>query len=164
MMKKYLLAASLIGLFSISATVHNNDKLFEILKNIEIFTNIYNELTTQYVDDLDPNELMKTGIDAMMNSLDPYTVYYSESQMTSYRLESEGRYSGLGGQSADIDGKVTIVELYENGPALKAGLKVGDEVTAVNGKSADGKSYDDVLQVIRGIPGTDVSLTIHRPV
>ncbi len=163
-MKKYLLAASLIGLFSISATVHNNDKLFEILKNIEIFTNIYNELTTQYVDDLDPNELMKTGIDAMMNSLDPYTVYYSESQMTSYRLESEGRYSGLGGQSADIDGKVTIVELYENGPALKAGLKVGDEVTAVNGKSADGKSYDDVLQVIRGIPGTDVSLTIHRPV
>ncbi len=164
MMKKYLVAASLIGLFSISATVHNNDKLFEILKNIEIFTNIYNELTTQYVDDLDPNELMKTGIDAMMNSLDPYTVYYSESQMTSYRLESEGRYSGLGGQSADIDGKVTIVELYENGPALKAGLKVGDEVTAVNGKSADGKSYDDVLQVIRGIPGTDVSLTIHRPV
>jgi len=163
-MKKYLVAASLIGLFSISATVHNNDKLFEILKNIEIFTNIYNELTTQYVDDLDPNELMKTGIDAMMNSLDPYTVYYSESQMTSYRLESEGRYSGLGGQSADIDGKVTIVELYENGPALKAGLKVGDEVTAVNGKSADGKSYDDVLQVIRGIPGTDVSLTIHRPV
>ena len=163
MMKKYILIATLIGLFSISADVHNNDKLFEILKNIEIFTNIYNELTTQYVDDLDPNELMKTGIDAMMNSLDPYTVYYSESQMASYRLSSEGQYSGLGGQSADIDGKVTIVELYESGPALKAGLKVGDQIIAVNGKSAEGKSYEEVLQVIRGVPGTDVRLKVNRP-
>lgn len=163
MIKKYILAATFIGLFSISATVHNNDKLFEILKNIEIFTNIYNELTTQYVDDIDPNTLMKTGIDAMMNSLDPYTVYYSESQMASYRLSSEGAYSGLGGQSADIDGKVTIVELYEGGPALKAGLKVGDQITAVNGKSAEGKSYEEVLQVIRGVPGTDVRLTVNRP-
>ena len=162
-MKKYIMAASLIGVFSISASVSNNDKLFEILKNIEIFTNVYNELTTQYVDDLDPNTLMKTGIDAMMKSLDPYTVYYSESQMASYRLSSEGAYSGLGGQSADIDGKVTIVELYENGPALKAGLLVGDQVIAVNGKSASGKSYEEVLQVIRGVPGTDVRLTVNRP-
>ncbi|MEE9371851.1 MAG: S41 family peptidase [Saprospiraceae bacterium] len=164
MIKKYIFAATLIGIFSISANNYNNDKLFEILKNIEIYTNIYNELTTQYVDDLDPNELMKIGIDAMMHSLDPYTVYYSESQTASYRISTQGRYSGLGAKSMDMDGKLTIVELYEGGSSEKAGLSVGDQIIGVNGKSAEGKTYDEVLQAIRGVSGTDVKLTIKKAV
>ena len=161
-MKKVLIATILVGIVSISAKNYNNDKLFEILKNVELFTNIYTELTTQYVDDLDPNELMKVGIDAMMNSLDPYTVYYSESQTASYRISTQGRYSGLGASSMDIDGLVTIMEMHNGGPAQKAGLKVGDQIIGVNGKSADDKSYEEVLTAIRGVPGTDVRLKIKR--
>jgi len=164
MKKRYFLITGLIGLLSISAVHYNNDKLFEIVKNMEIFTTIYHELNTHYVDDLDPNELMRTGIDAMMNSLDPYTVYYSESQVESYRISTEGKYSGLGARSLSVDGRVTIIELYQNGPSQKAGIQVGDQIIAVNGKSAEGKSYEDVLQIIRGFPGTDVKITIHRPV
>jgi carboxyl-terminal processing protease len=107
---------------------------------------------------------MRTGIDAMMNSLDPYTVYYSESQVESYRISTEGTYSGLGAQSMNVDGFFTVAEIYKDGPADKGGLKVGDQVIAVNGKSSEGKSYDDVLQIIRGFPGTDVTLTVKRPV
>lgn len=163
-MKRIFLAlAGLIGIFSISAINFNNDKLFEIIKNIEIFTNIYHELNAHYVDDLDPNQLMRTGVDAMMNSLDPYTVFYSESQVESYRISTEGKYSGLGARSTAVDGYVTITELYENGPAHKSGLKVGDQITGVNGKSAEGKSYDEVMQIIRGFPGTDVNLTVKIP-
>ncbi len=163
MKRIYLALAGLIGIFSISAINFNNDKLFEIIKNIEIFTNIYHELNAHYVDDLDPNQLMRTGVDAMMNSLDPYTVFYSESQVESYRISTEGKYSGLGARSTAVDGYVTITELYENGPAHKSGLEVGDQITGVNGKSSEGKSYDEVMQIIRGFPGTDVNLTVKKP-
>ena len=91
-----------------SAFTLNNDKYFEIAKNLEIFTSIYKELNTHYVDDLDPNTVMRVGIDAIMDNLDPYTVYYSESQVESYRLSDDSKYNGLGAASADIDGKVTI--------------------------------------------------------
>ncbi len=142
---------------------NNNDKLFEIAKNLEIFTNVYRELNTHYVDDLEPNQLMRTGIDAIMNSLDPYTVYYSESQVESYRISTDNKYNGLGAASLEIDDKFTIVEIYDQGPAQKAGLKVGDQVMSINGESANNRSYDDVLQFMRGYPGTSINLSVLRP-
>ena len=142
---------------------NNNDKLFEIAKNLEIFTNVYKQLNTHYVDDIEPNQLMRTGIDAMMNSLDPYTVYYSESQVESYRISTDNKYNGLGAASKEIDDKFTIVEVYDQGPAQEAGLKVGDQITKINGESAANRSYNDVLQFIRGYPGTSLNLTINRP-
>ncbi|HNH40467.1 MAG TPA: S41 family peptidase, partial [Saprospiraceae bacterium] len=72
------------------AAVYNNDKLFEITKNLEIFSNLYKELNTYYVDDIDPNKLMKVGIDAMVETLDPYTNYFSETQIETWRYLSEG--------------------------------------------------------------------------
>ena len=146
-----------------TALTTNSDKYFEIAKNLEIFTNIYKELNTHYVDDLNPNQLMRTGIDAMMTSLDPYTVYYSESQVESYRISTEGRYNGLGATSQNIDGKVTITELYQDGPSLEAGLKVGDQITHVNGRSAEGRTYEEVIQFIRGYPGTNLNLSVFSP-
>lgn len=159
-----ILIILLATLVMTSAVNNNSDKYFEIAKNLEIFTNIYKELNTNYVDDLEPNQLIRTGIDAMMNSLDPYTVYYSESQVESYRISVDGKYNGLGASSQNIDDKVTITEIYKDGPAEKSGLKVGDQITHVNGQSAEGKSYDDVLMFIRGYPGTVLNLTVERPV
>ena len=164
--KVRLLKLSALGegsMFLSSFVYNNNDKLFEIAKNLEIFTNVYKQLNTHYVDDIEPNQLMRTGIDAMMNSLDPYTVYYSESQVESYRISTDNKYNGLGAASKEIDDKFTIVEVYDQGPAQEAGLKVGDQITKINGESAANRSYNDVLQFIRGYPGTSLNLTINRP-
>ena len=111
-----LLVVLLLG--TSAGVINEKDKYFEIAKNLEIFTSVYKELNTHYVDDLDPNTIMRTGIDAIMNSLDPYTVYYSESQVESYRISDDNRYNGLGASSKEVDGKVTVVEVYKDGPCL----------------------------------------------
>ena len=149
------------GFSAISATVLN-DKYFEIIKNIEIFSTVYKELNTHYVDDIDPGQLMRVGIDAMMTSLDPYTNYYSESQVQSYRISTEGRYNGIGAVSKVIDDKITITEIIEDGPAHLAGVKVGDQILKINGDSTEGRSNEDVVQIVRGFPGSTLSLSINR--
>jgi carboxyl-terminal processing protease len=137
-------------------------KYFEISKNIEIFTNVYKELNTWYVDDLDPATVMRTRIDAMVASMDPFTNYFSESQIEGYR-QSEGQYDGIGAHIKVIDGHPTIVEPYEDSPATQAGLKAGDQILQVNGESAEGRSAEDVQSVLRGVPGTTAQLKIQRP-
>ncbi len=146
-----------------AGVLNEKDKYFEIAKNLEIFTSVYKELNTHYVDDLDPNTIMRTGIDAIMNSLDPYTVYYSESQVESYRLNDDNRYNGLGASSKEVDGKVTVVEVYKDGPSYEAGILVGDQITSINGQTTEGRSYEDVLAFLRGFPGTSVQMGIYRP-
>ena len=163
-MRRKLGIALLIAVIGLSsAFTLNKDKYFEIAKNLEIFTSIYKELNTHYVDDLDPNTIMRTGIDAIMNSLDPYTVYYSESQVESYRISDDGKYNGLGAASENIEGKFVITEIYKDGPAFKVGLEVGDELVSVNGAPTKGRSYKDVLQFIRGFPGTAIELSVYSP-
>ena len=117
-----------------------NGKYFEISKNIEIFTNLYKEINTYYVDDLDPAKLMRTGVDAMLESLDPYTNYISESEIEGFRYITEGKYNGIGAIIKRIGDYITITEPYDNCPAQKAGLKAGDVIKAIDGKSAKGKT------------------------
>ena len=163
MKKKILLPLlTMLIVFSTAFTL-NSDKYFEIAKNLEIFTSIYKELNTHYVDDLDPNSVMRIGIDAIMNSLDPYTVYYSESQVESYRINLDDRYSGLGAASEDIDGEFTITEVYKDGPSFKAGVLVGDQLKSINGNSTQGRSYEEIMTFLRGYPGTSVQLGVYRP-
>lgn len=159
-MRIKLLVIFLAAIFGISATQYNNDKLYEISKNIEIFINVYKQLNSNYVDDLDPNQLMRVGIDAMVASLDPYTNYISESQVASYMINTEGRYEGIGAIVEKIDDYVTIVEPYEGSPVLEAGLKAGDQIIAIEGESTLGKSRDEVTAFYRGVPGTSVRLKI----
>ena len=158
---KYLIIA-LTSLFLISATVVKNDKLYEISKNIEIFVNVYKTLNAEYVDDLDPSHLMRIGIDAMVNSLDPYTNYISESQVASYRINTEGRYEGIGAIVEQIDGYVTIIEPYEDSPVLEAGLVAGDQIIAIEGESTEGKTQAEVSAYYRGVPGTSVRLKVKK--
>ncbi len=161
--KSILIPLVLVTSIILTSAFQVNNKYFEIARNLEIFTNIYKELNTHYVDDLDPNQLMRSGIDAMMNSLDPYTVFYSEAQVESYRISTEDRYNGLGADMKYIDGKVTVTEIFEGGAAQKAGLKVGDQIVRISGESSEGRSLEEVLQFVRGYPGTTLKLSTFRP-
>lgn len=162
-MIKKLVALLLIGTFAMSFSIYQKDKLYEISKNIEIFVKVYKELNHNYVDDLDPGKLMRTGIDAMVGSLDPYTNYISESQVESYRINTEGKYQGIGGVVKQIGDYVTIVEPYAKSPLVEAGIIAGDQVISINGKSTKGKSTEEVTQFVRGVAGTNLKLKINRP-
>ncbi len=153
----------IIMVIGISATTINNDRLYEISKNIEIFVNVYKELNKNYVDDLDPSQLMRVGIDAMVGSLDPYTNYISESQVASYRINTEGKYQGIGAIVKKVGDYITIVEPYQDSPVVKAGLKAGDQIVKVQGRSTKGRSLDEMNQVMRGVPGTELAITVNRP-
>ncbi len=137
--------------------------LFEITKNIDIYTSIYRELNTYYVDDVDPNKLMREGIDAMLESLDPYTAYISEAEMEGHRFQMTGRYGGIGAVIRKMDGHVTVVEPYEGFPAQQAGLRAGDRILSIDGNSTEGKDTDAVSNILRGSPGTTVEVEFERP-
>ena len=159
MIKKINFSLLLI-LFSANIFAQSNSKLYEIAKNIEIYTNVYKELNKNFVDEIDPGILMKTGIDAMTRSLDPYTRYFSESDAESFRISTEGKYSGIGSIMKNIDSTITVVEMYENSPSYKAGLRIGDQILEVNGEETKGKSSKDVANIVRGAPGTDIVFTV----
>ena len=156
-----LATAGLIGL--VAATTPDHGRFFEISKNLEVFTNLYKELNTYYVDEIDPAVLMRTGIDAMVESLDPYTNYISESEIEGFRLMTEGRYMGLGADFARVDEDVVLVEVHAESPAVKAGLKAGDVLLAVDGTDVAGKGIEQVNTFLKGFPGTDVELKVDRP-
>ncbi|MCB9293121.1 MAG: S41 family peptidase [Lewinellaceae bacterium] len=164
-MKRILKYAGIISLLfvGIAASHQPDNKYFEILKNIEIFTNLYKEINTYYVDDVDPGHLMRVGIDAMVESLDPFTNYISESEIEGYRFMTEGKYNGIGAISQKMGDFVTITELYQGQAADKAGLRPGDKIIAVDGQDATGKDPDAINNILRGFPGTSVKLTIRRP-
>lgn len=138
------------------------DDYFEISKNLEIHSILYKELNTYYVDELNPGELMKTGIDAMLKSLDPYTNFYPESQVEDARFEHTGTYGGIGANFVIIDGDVVISETYENAPSQKAGIQPGDVITEVSGKTIKGRKIGEVLNLVKGSPGTKVNVKILR--
>lgn len=136
---------------------------FEIAKNLELFANLYKEVNTYYVDEVDPARLMKTGVDAMLESLDPYTNYITESQIEGYRYITEGRYNGIGADVRIIDSLPTVVAPYQGAPAQVAGLKAGDQVVSIDGRDTRGRTADDIGAVLKGYPGSEVVLEIRRP-
>jgi carboxyl-terminal processing protease len=147
-----------IGLASAVVT----EDYFEISKNMEIFNSVYKELNIYYVDETQPGSLMKTGIDAMLRSLDPYTVYYPESKIEDAMFMQTGQYGGIGSLVGTIDGKITITEPHEGYAAAKAGLQAGDVLLKVNGKSVEGKQHDEISEMLMGQPGSVVELVIQR--
>lgn len=135
---------------------------FEISKNLEILTSLYKELNINYVDGANPSELMKTGIDAMLDKLDPYTVFIPESEIEDFRFMTTGEYGGIGSLIHKQGDYIFISEPYENSPAQKAGLKAGDKIIKVNDKNAVGKSVEDVSAILKGQPGSSFKLLIER--
>lgn len=166
-MKKFLWRKAALLLFIpllLLGTVayRSDNNFFEISKNLDIFATLFREVNTFYVDDIKPAELMKTGIDAMLESLDPYTNYITEADMESYRFQTTGRYGGIGAIIRKVGDDVVIAEPYKGFPADKAGLRAGDRLLEVDGKSTKGKSVEDVSKILKGTPGTEVKVTIQR--
>jgi carboxyl-terminal processing protease len=149
--------------FAAAPTDDNDDHLFEISKNLEIFGTLFQQLNKLYVDEPQPGELMKTGIDAMLASLDPYTQYISEEEIEDYRMETQGHYGGIGSLVRYIDGNMVIAEPYEGFAAQKAGLQAGDVLLDVNGTNVEGKGYDEVGKLLKGLPGSVAEVKVRRP-
>jgi carboxyl-terminal processing protease len=151
----------IIGFASTSAQ-NVNDQSFEILKNLDIYSTMIKELNTNYVDDIKPGELSKTGIDAMLESLDPYTNYIPESEIEDYKFITTGQYGGIGALIHQQGEYVVISEPYEGSPAQKSDLRAGDKVFEINGQSAKGKTYSDVSSILKGQAGTSITIKVLR--
>lgn len=138
------------------------DNLFEYSKNVEIFTALYKELGTNYVDEIEPGKLMKTGIDAMLKSLDPYTNFFTEYQAEEALIEKQGQYGGVGCRIM-IRNHYPVVNFIEEGYAFNiADVRLGDIITSINGISLKDKSTDQLLSMVRGAPNTSFSIEIER--
>lgn len=161
-LKSITAALILLLLFAPGAWAQENSRDFEISKNLEIFSELYKQLELNYVDEISPGELMKTGIDAMLESLDPFTNYIPESQIEDYRLLTTGQYGGIGSLIHKQGEYVIISDPYQGFPAEKAGLIPGDKILEVDGKSAIGKTTDEVSAVLKGEPGSKLELLIER--
>ena len=160
-MKKYiiLILAFSIGFLSFKAT----DEYFEVAKNLEIFASVYKEVNTEYVDEVKPGELIRVAIDAMLNSLDPYTNFYSEAQAEDYLFQVTGTYAGIGTSVLYRDDKVIIDEPHEGFPAHDAGLLPGDIVIGIDGKDMRNKSSKEVIEYMHGKAGTAFEMKVERP-
>ena len=156
-----ILLVLVIAVLGMATVTTDDSKYFEISKNIEIFTNLYKEINTFYVDEIDPARLMRTGIDAMLESLDPYTNYISESEIEGFRYITEGKYNGIGAIIKKIGDYITITEPYDNCPAQKAGLKAGDVIKAIDGKSAKDKTSDGIR--VNAIAPGEIETSILSP-
>jgi carboxyl-terminal processing protease len=135
---------------------------FRIAKNLDIFLTLFRELNTFYVDEINPDKTIKTGIDNMLKSLDPYTVYYPESDADDFTFMTTGKYGGIGSRVRGSGDYVVIIEVYKGFPADRSGIKAGDIIKKVDGVSLKGMTTDKVSDKLKGNPGSDITLTIER--
>ena len=148
-----------ISLFSFSEP---GKRYFEIAKNMEVFSSVYSEVNKYYVDEIDPNEMMQKGIEAMLESLDPYTTYISEDRIEDFRFMHTGQYGGIGAMIGTRNNKVTVLMPYEGFPAFKAGLKIGDELVEISGQNVVGKNTNDISKLLKGQANTSVTAKVKR--
>jgi carboxyl-terminal processing protease len=158
-MRQFILAFILIFGFQVAKAQSNG---FEVLKNLEIMDQVYEHLDLYFVDEPQLGKLSKTSIDAMLKELDPYTVYYHESNIEDYRLMTTGQYGGIGALIRRMGDDTYIAEPYEGNPAEKSGLKAGDKIISIDGKAMHKKSSDEVSTALKGPKGTTIKVEIER--
>jgi carboxyl-terminal processing protease len=159
---KFSIVVLLVALFSFKINAQERSNDFEIIKNLDIFTELYKQLDIHYVDPVSPGQLMKTSIDAMLEELDPFTNYIPESDIEDFTLMTTGQYGGIGALIHRHGDYVVISEPYEGFPADKSGLLAGDKILEVDGQSAKDKTTDEVSRILKGEPGTVLNLLISR--
>lgn len=140
------------------------DKYFEIAKNLSIFAAVYRDLDAYYVDSITPAKLMGTAIDAMTESLDPYTTYYSENDLSDLKFITTGKYAGVGASIRKTGEWTAITDIYAHSPFQQAGIKIGDVIVSLNGQSAKNMSTEDISKLLKGDPGSVLNLIIRNPV
>lgn len=162
--KKLLFSAFLaltLSLFAFSFT-NPGKRYFEIAKNLDIFATLFKEVNVMYVDEINPNKVIKVGIDAMLRSLDPYTVYIPEDDIEDFRTQSTGQYGGIGAVTSRINGAVKVIMLMEGYSAQKDGLKIGDEIIKIGNVDITNLSREETNDLMKGQANTNVSLTVER--
>jgi carboxyl-terminal processing protease len=162
-MKRKLIYLSLLLVIAVAFSFNKPaERYFEIAKNLDIFATLFKEVNALYVDEVNPNKLVRTGIDAMLVSLDPYTNYIPEDEVEDFRTTNTGQYGGIGAVTREI-GKRTVVTMIMQGyGAQKGGLKIGDEVIKIDDIELAKLSREESSQLMKGQVGTPVSLTIKR--
>ncbi len=158
--KGFLAGIALSGIVFLFIQAKTSDSYFEVSKNLEIFANLFKELNTYYVDPIEPGKLMKTGVDAMLDNLDPYTNYITESDIEEFEFMTTGKYGGIGASMKKKGEDIYIGDVYEFSPAQKAGLHPGDLVVAIDNQPLKGKSIDDISVLLKGAAGTQVTLKV----
>lgn len=139
-----------------------SERYFEIAKNLDIFATLFKEVNAAYVDDVNPSTLMKTGIDAMLESLDPYTNYIPEEMVEDYRTLNTGQYGGIGAYTREIGGRTVVTMVLQGYAAQRSGLKIGDQVLKIDNKDLSTLQPGEESHLMKGQIGTPVSLTIKR--
>ena len=138
------------------------DRYFEIAKNLDIFATLFKEVNALYVDEVNPNKLVRTGIDAMLASLDPYTNYIPEDEVEDYRTMNTGQYGGIGAITREIGDRTIVTMIMDGYGAQKGGLKIGDEIVKIDGIELSKLTREESSQLMKGQIGTTVSLTVRR--
>ncbi len=162
MKKRYFFPLVLLIALLVFANTKPADRYFEIARNLDVFASLFKEVNNNYVDEVNPNALMRTGIDAMLASLDPYTNYIPEDEIESYRTQNTGQYGGIGAVTRQF-GKRTVVTLVMTGfAAEKGGLKAGDEVIKIDSKNLSDLTQEEAGNLMKGQLGTPVTLTVKR--
>lgn len=139
------------------------ERYFEIARNLDIFASLFKEVNALYVDEVNPNKLMRTGIDAMLNSLDPYTNYIPEDEVEDFRTINTGQYGGIGAVTRQINNRTVVTMIYDGYPAARNGLKVGDEIIKMDDIVLSKLTLEEANHLMRGQIGTTVKLTVKRP-
>lgn len=149
-------------LLSVSLIAQEKQNNFEIAKSLDIYNSLMRELNLNYVDEINPGELNETAIKAMLDGLDPYTVFIPESDIENAKFMTTGEYGGIGAL-IQYDGEyVRISEPYYGWPAQKNGLIAGDAILEVNGVDCHKKNTQQVSELLKGQPGTEVKLKVKR--
>lgn len=162
MKKKAFYILIVTGLFFSLSFTEPADRYFEIAKNLDIFATLFKEVNALYVDEVNPNTMIRTGIDAMLGSLDPYTNYIPEDEVEDYRTVNTGQYGGIGAVTRDISNRTMVTMVMEGYTAQKSGLKIGDEILKIDDVDIATLSREEVNQLMKGQVGTTVSLTVKR--
>ncbi len=142
--------------------VSDHDLYLKIYRGIDTFGKVYKEISTNYVDEIDPDRFARAGIDGMLKTLDPYTVYIGEREGDEIDLVTNGKYGGVGITIGLRDGNITVVNILEGFSAAKQGIRIGDQILEIDGKPLTGDSFDIVRSLVRGAPGSEVRMKIER--
>jgi len=161
---KYKKKAFFAGIFVLAlATWSFKDDLFQISKNLDVFASVYKEVNINYVDDINSAKMIKTGVDAMLDGLDPYTEFVPESEIEDYKLHYVStQYGGIGAGIFARNNKVYVSDVFEGFPAQKADVRAGDELVKINDVPLEGKNNDQVGLLLKGVKGASIKLLLKR--
>lgn len=162
MRKRIIAGLMCLAVFAVLAFTSPTERYFEIAKNLDIFATLFKEVNALYVDEVNPNKLVKTGIDAMLESLDPYTNYIPEDMVEDFRTMNTGQYGGIGAYTREIDGRTVVTMILETYAAQRSGLRIGDEILKIDNIDLSKLSFEEEGQLMKGQVGTPVSLTVKR--